>query len=220
MRALSAEFLGSSVLLFVVVGSGIAVERLSADGAVQLLAHGVAVGAGLAAIIAFLGPVSGAHFNPAVTIGFWLTRSFPSHAVAPYVAAQLAGALVGVAAANASFGADALTLSDASRAGSGTATAEFVATFVLVLLIVGLVRRGAIAAVPAAVGGWVAAIVIATVSTGFANPAVTVARTVTDTFTGIAPASAAVFVAAQLAAGVLAAPAATAFYPSREREHA
>lgn len=212
MRSLAAEFLGTGLLLFVIVGSGIAVEGLSTDGAVQLLAHAVAVGAGLAALIAFLGPISGAHFNPAVTFGFWFSGSFPARSVGPYVGAQIAGAVLGVMVANASFGEAVVAVSDTPRGGAGPATAEFVATFVLVLLILGLVRSGRTTAVAPAVGAWVAAIIVATVSTGFANPAVTVARTVTDTYTGIAPASGLAFVAVQLIAGVVAAPVASTIY--------
>ncbi len=216
-RRLLAEFLGTALLLFVIVGSGINAERMSSDGTVTLLAHAVAVGAGLAALIAFLGPVSGAHFNPSVTVGFWLTDAIAIGAAAGYVVMQLAGALVGTVAANLTFDVDAVAVSDTSRSGAGLVGAEFIATFVLVLLILGLVRTGHIAAVAPAVGAWVTAIVLATASTGFANPAVTVARIFTETYTGVAPANAFGFVIAQLTAGIVAAWAAFFFFPEHAR---
>ena len=204
-RELAGEFLGTALLLYVIVGSGIAVERLSTDGAVQLAVHGIAVGAGLGAIIAFLAPVSGAHFNPSVTIGLIMTDDFDRRSGVPYAVAQIAGAITGAIVANATFGEGIVELSETARSGIGQPVAEFVATFVLVLLIVGLVRSGRASMVPAAVGAWVTAIIIATASTGFANPAVTVARMFTDTFTGIEPASAPAFLLAQIAAASFAA---------------
>ena len=215
-RNLAAEFLGTALLLYVIVGSGIAVERLGQDGAGQLLAHAIAVGAGLAALIALLAPVSGAHFNPAVTLGFWLVRAIPGRGALAYVAAQVGGALVGVAVANATFGEGFLAVSETKRGGIGQPAAELIATFVLVLLILGLVRSGRSAFVAPAVGAWVTAIIIATVSTGFANPAVTLARVFTDTYTGITPASASVFLAAQFAGGALAAAVAVFLFPATD----
>jgi glycerol uptake facilitator-like aquaporin len=201
------------MLLYLIVGSGIVVERLSADGAVELAVHAIAVGAGLAAVIAFLAPVSGAHLNPAVTVGLVVSDDFERSPAVPYVVSQLAGAFAGVMLANATFGESVVALSGTARSGLGRPVAEFVATFILVLLIVGLLRTDRTSMIPAAVGAWVAAIVIATVSTGFANPAVTVARMLTDTFAGIQPASAPAFVAMQLVAALVAGATALVLFP-------
>ena len=213
-RELGSEALGTAMLLYLIVGSGIVVERLSADGATQLFVHAAAVGAGLAAVIAFLAPVSGAHLNPAVTVGLVVSDDFDRAPAVPYVLAQLGGAFAGVMLANATFGESVVALSETTRSGLGRPVAEFVATFVLVLLILGLVRTNRTSMVPAAVGAWVAAIVIATVSTGFANPAVTAARMVTDTFSGIQPSSAPAFMAAQLVAAFAAGAVALMLYPT------
>ena len=213
-RLLFAEFLGTALLLFVIVGSGIAVEQLSNDGATRLLTHALAVGAGLAALIALFASVSGAHFNPAVTLGFWLTRSITIGLAAGYFAVQLAGAVAGVMLANATFDEGAITLSDTARDGLGRPVAELIATLVLVLLILGLVRTGRTAAVAPAVGAWIIAVIIATVSTGFANPAVTVARTLTDTYSGIDPGSVPAFLIAQFAGAALAAAVVFLLFPS------
>jgi arsenate reductase len=203
-RGLIGEFLGTALLLYVIVGSGIAAESLSADGAIQLAVHAVAVGAGLAGLIAFLAPVSGAHFNPAVTVGLSLTGDFGRPSVIPYVLAQVAGAVIGVVLANVSFGIAAVAISDTERSGLGLSLSEFIGTFVLVLLIIGLVRSGRTPMIPAAVGAWVAAIIIGTASTGFANPAVTMARMFTDSYTGIAPDSVPAFLIAQFLAALTA----------------
>lgn len=203
-RALAGEFLGTALLLFLIVGSGIAVESLSTDGAVQLLAHGIVVGAGLGALIAFLAPVSGAHFNPAVTIGLFLTKDFDRSSALPYGLAQVSGALSGVVLANVSFGEGATAVSDMDRNGAGMGLSEVVATFVLVLLIIGLVRTARVSMVPAAVGAWVTAIIVGTSSTGFANPAVTLGRVFTDSYTGIAPGSIPTFLLAQVFAAIAA----------------
>lgn len=215
-RELGGEALGTALLLYLIVGSGIAIERLSTDGAVELAVHALAVGVGLGALIAFLMPVSGAHFNPAVTIGLTISDDFDRSSVVPYAAAQVVGAIGGVVIANLTFAEPALELSGTARDGIGRPVAEFLATFVLVLLIVSLVRSGRSVMIPAAVGAWVTAIVIATVSTGFANPAVTVARMLTDTWTGIEPASVPTFLLAQLAAAGVAGATALFMYPVRE----
>ncbi len=214
-RRLTAEFLGTALLLFVIVGSGIATEGLGGDGAGQLLAHALTVGLGLAALIAFLGPVSGAHFNPAVTVGFWRVGGIRRIDGLGYVAVQVVGAVAGVVLANWTFGEEAIVVSSTVRLGGGVLASEFVVTFVLVLLILGLVRSERIGAVAPAVGAWVAAGIFGSASTGFANPAVTLARIGTDTYTGIDPGSAAPFVAVQLIAGVAAAATAVYLFPSR-----
>ncbi len=216
-RRLTAEFLGTALLLVVIVGSGIAVGRLGDDGAGQLFAHAIAVGLGLAALIALLGPVSGAHFNPGVTLGFLRTGGIGRSDAAAYVCAQVLGGVVGVAVANWTFGRPALGVATTARDGGGQVGGEVVATFVLVLLILGLVQLGKLGAVAPAVGGWVAAAIVATASTGFANPAVTVGRMFTDTYTGIAPASVLPFVAAQFAAALVAAFAARVLFPADAR---
>ncbi|HEX6285844.1 MAG TPA: aquaporin [Acidimicrobiia bacterium] len=219
-RKLVAEALGTALLLYVVVGSGIVAQQLVGDPGVGLLAHALAVGLGLGVLVAMLQAVSGAHFNPSVTLAFWRLRAIGRSQAAGFAAAQVAGGIVGVALANWSFGEAPIALSSSERDGAGLLVAEAIATFVLVLVIVALVRTGRSQSVPAAVGAWVAAAIFATSSTGFANPAVTLARAFTDTFTGIAPGSVPAFIAAQLLAGLLAALAALAIYPNRAAEPA
>lgn len=211
-----AEGLGTGLLLFVIVGSGIAAESLGTDRAVQLLAHALVVGLGLAVLIALFQATSGSHFNPSVTLGFWMTRQVTRRTALGYVVAQVLGGIAGVVVANVTFDLPALGVATTAREGLGQMAAEAIATFVLVLAILSLVRTGRAAIVPAAVGAWVAAIVFATSSTGFANPAVTIARTLTDSYTGIAPASVAGFLAAQLLAGLAAARVAPRFDPETE----
>ncbi len=203
-RALLAEALGTALLLAVIVGSGLATAVPGTDPVTGHLAHALAVGLGLGALIALLLPASGAHFNPAVTLSAWRNGSIAGHHVPGYITAQVVGATVGVAVANTTFGHPALTLSAAGRTGPALATSEALATFVLVLVILGLVRTRRTSWIPVAVGAWVACAVVATASTGFANPAVTIARTFAAASTGIAPASAWVFVVAQLAGAALA----------------
>lgn len=214
-RKVAAEALGTGMLLYVIVGSGIAAETLASDPGVQLFAHALAVGLGLGALIATLQTVSGAHFNPSVTLGFWRTKTISRGPALRFVAAQIGGAIAGVFAANLSFEHTMASISSTTRSGVGQVVAEGFATFVLVLVILGLVRTGRSGAVPAAVGAWVAAAVFATSSTGFANPAVTVARVFTDSYAGIAPVSVAPFLVTQLVAGLLAAIVAIVFYPNR-----
>ncbi len=215
-RATIAEALGTGFLLYVIVGSGIAAENLASDPGAQLFTHAIAVGLGLAALIAMFQPVSGSHFNPAVTLAFWRTRSIDGTTAASYAVAQIVGAFLGVVAAHLSFGENLVAISSTDRGGYGPTFSEATATFVLVLLILGLVQTHRTGAVPAAVGAWVACVVFATVSTGFANPAVTIARIFTDTYTGIGPASAPAFLAAQIAAGLAAAVVAPVlFVPSQ-----
>jgi glycerol uptake facilitator-like aquaporin len=215
-RGLIGEGLGTGLLLYIVVGSGIAAESLGSDPGTQLFTHAVVVGLGLAVLIALFQTVSGSHFNPAVTIAFWRTRAIDGGRAARYVAIQLVGALAGVVAAHVTFGLPPLSLAATGRAGWRLALAEGVATFTLVLIIFALVRTGRSTAVPAAVGAWVATVVFATSSTGFANPAVTVARMVTDSYTGIAPTSVTGFLVAQVVAGLLAAALAPALYPAHQ----
>lgn len=199
-RRAVAEFLGTGLLVAIVIGSGIAAERLSPDDVgLQLLENGIATSVGLAVLIAILLPVSGAHFNPAVTlVGAALSgRSARGADVVAYLAAQIAGALAGAALASAMF-AVSPAFSTTERVDAGRLLGELVATAGLVLVILALSRTGRLALVPWAVGGWIAAAYWFTSSTSFANPAVTIGRTITDTFAGISPGSAVWFIAAQL----------------------
>ena len=204
-RPLVAEGLGTALLLFVIVASGIVAETLTPDAAVQLSVHAIVVGAGLAVLIVTLAPVSGAHFNPAVSLAFAMRRRITWVVASAYTVCQILGAVVGVMLANAMFGLPWIELSTKDRSGFTLGVSEFVATFVLVLVIIALLRSDHSSAIPAAVGAWVTVIIFATPSTGFANPAVTLARTLTDTFTGIAPESVPLFLAAEVIAGAAAA---------------
>lgn len=214
--ALVAEGLGTGLLLYVIVGSGIAAEQLGVDPGLQLFTHAIAVGLGLASLIAMFQTVSGSHFNPSVTIGFWRTGGIGGRKALSFVGVQLIGAVLGVALANFTFENDILQISTNARSGLGLTVAEAVATFVLVLAILALVRTGRHSAVPAVIGAWVAAIVFATSSTGFANPAVTIGRIFTDSYTGIAPASVAAFLIAQVVAGFTAAGVANLLFSEPE----
>jgi glycerol uptake facilitator-like aquaporin len=199
-RRLVAEALGTALLLSTVVGSGIMAERLSGgnDG-LALLANTLATGAVLPVLILIFAPVSGAHFNPAVTAVFALRRELPPAVAAAYCVAQVAGAVVGVAVAHAMFDLTLLHPGAKARTGLGQWIAEAMATGGLVLAILG-VRRAAAAAVPFAVGLWITAAYWFTASTSFANPAVTIARSLTATFSGIAPSHAPAFIVVQFAA--------------------
>jgi glycerol uptake facilitator-like aquaporin len=203
-RALAAEGLGSAFLLATVVGSGIMAERLAGgNGALALLGNTIPTGAILVVLILVFGPLSGAHFNPAVTLAFALRGQFPWNAVAPYMAVQIAGAILGAWAAHAMFDLPIWQLATRIRSGGSQWFAEAVATFGLVLTIFGCVARTP-AATPYVVGLYITAAYWFTASTSFANPAVTIARALSDTFAGIAPGSAPAFIAAQLAGALLA----------------
>jgi glycerol uptake facilitator-like aquaporin len=215
VRAIVAEGVGTAMLLATIVGSGIMAERL-ADGsvAIALLANAIATGAGLVALILTFGPVSGAHFNPAVTFADASQHGLPWRRVPAYVTAQLAGAVIGVWIAHAMFSERVFLVSTRERSGMPLMLSEFVATFGLLGVILGCSRRRA-AAVPFAVAAYITAAYWFTSSTSFANPAVTVARSLTDTFTGIRPQDVPGFIASQL----LGAAAATTLFrwliPSR-----
>ena len=203
-RRATAEAVGTALLVAAVVGSGIMGERLAGGNvAVALLANTVATGAALVALILTFGPVSGAHFNPAVTLASASQGGLSARDAAGYLAAQLAGALAGVAAAHLMFGEPLFTASRHARAGAPQLFAEFVATFGLLSVVWGCARLRAGAA-PFAVGAYITAAYWFTSSTSFANPAVTAARSLTDTFSGIRPADAPGFVAAQLAGAAAA----------------
>ena len=214
-RRVAAEFVGTLLLLATIVGSGIMGERLSGgNDALALLANALATGAMLCALILAFGAVSGAHFNPLVTLGEALRRALAWRAVPGYVAAQLAGAFAGVATAHAMFGAPLFSASTHARAGAAQGFSEFVATFGLVLIVRGVAsaRR---AAVPFAVAAYITAAYWFTASTSFANPAVTLARSATDTFSGIRPADTPLFLVAQLVGAAAAAALASWLWPAR-----
>lgn len=213
-RQLTGEGLGSALLLYIIVGSGIAAENLGTDPGTRLLAHAIVVGLGLGALIVLFQNVSGSHFNPSVTLGLWRSGALTGDEAARYVAVQLAGAVVGVLVANLSASRAVVTISHNARDGIGPIVSEGIATFVLVLVVLALGRTGRHNTVPVAVGAWVMAIILATPSTGFANPAATIARAFTDSYTGIAPSSVVGFLAAQLLAGIAAAPVAHVLFPN------
>jgi glycerol uptake facilitator-like aquaporin len=197
-RALAAEFIGTALLLLAVVGSGIMAERLCGGNlGLALLANAVATGGALVALILAFGPVSGAHFNPAVTLADAWRGGLPWRAVPGYASAQVAGAVAGTALADGMFGLPLFFASHHARAGAPILVSEFVATFGLLVTIWGCVRSRP-AATPFAVAAYIVGAYWFTPSTSFANPAVTVARSLTDTFAGIRPADAPVFIAAQL----------------------
>lgn len=216
-QRLAAEALGSALLLAIVVGSGIMGQRLSGgNDAIALLGNTLATGAGLVVLITVLGPVSGAHFNPAVTAAFALRRQIGPGLAALYLLAQTAGAVLGVFTAHAMFAEPILQVSAKLRAGPAQVFSEGVATFGLILTILGSLRWRP-DATPVAVGLYITAAYWFTASTSFANPAVTLARSLTDTFAGIAPASVPGFWLGQ-AAGVLAAlPVARLLFPGERR---
>jgi glycerol uptake facilitator-like aquaporin len=200
----AAEALGTALLLATVVGSGIMAQKLAGgNGALALLCNTLPTGAILTVLILTFGPVSGAHFNPVVSIAFALDRTLPWREAAVYIACQITGGIVGVWIAHLMFDLPLWQLSTTIRTGTGQWLAESVATFGLVLTILGCVERTP-ASVPSAVGLYITAAYWFTASTSFANPAVTVARSLSDTFAGIAPAGVAAFVAAQCV-GMLAA---------------
>jgi glycerol uptake facilitator-like aquaporin len=202
-RAAVAEGLGTAFLLAVIVGSGIMGERLAAgNAALALLANSLATGFGLAALILAFASLSGAHFNPLVTLLAASRREISWRIVPAYVTAQIAGALLGVAAAHAMFGEPLVALSTKVRASPALWWSEGVATFGLLFVIARCARSGT-ATVAAAVAAYIAAAYWFTASTSFANPAVTIARTLTDTFSGIRPADALPFILAQVVGGAV-----------------
>jgi glycerol uptake facilitator-like aquaporin len=202
-RRVVAEFLGSGLLVTVVVGSGIMATTLSSDVGLQLLANSTATALGLAVLILVFGPVSGAHLNPVVSIADWWLGRRSGHGLHPrqlaaYVPAQVIGAIGGAILANVMFGLSAASWSRHERGNSGLWLGEIVATSGLLLLIFALARTGRAATAPGAIGAYIGAAYWFTSSTSFANPAVTLGRAFTDTFAGIAPVSVPGFVVAQL----------------------
>src|SRR5437762_5534942 len=198
VKRLVAELSGTAMLLAAVIGSGIMGERLSSGNvAVALLANTLATGAALVALILTFGPISGAHFNPAVTLADAFQGGLRWRDVPPYVVAQIAGAFAGVAAAHLMFGEPIFFASRHARAGGAQVFSEFVASFGLLVVIWGCSRLNA-SNVAFAVAAYITAAYWFTASTSFANPAVTLARSASDTFAGIRPADAPAFIAAQL----------------------
>lgn len=202
-KKIAAELVGTLFLLAGVVGSGVMADNLADNDAVALIGNTLATGAILAVLITVFAPISGAHFNPAVTLAFLLRREITARLGAVYVAAQLVGGLAGVALAHLMFELDVLQFSGKERSGSGQWLAEGVAAFGLLATILGTLKARP-NAVAAMVGLYISAGYWFTASTSFANPAVTVARAFTDTFSGIALADAPAFIVAQLAGALLA----------------
>lgn len=211
---LVAEGIGSALLLATIVGSGIMASKLSGGNtALALLCNALPTGAMLIVLVLVFGPISGAHFNPAVTLALALARRFPWRGCVPYLAAQLIGAVIGVWAAHLMFELPVLQLSATARTGSGQWLAEAIATFGLVLTIFGCISR-APGSVAVAVGLYIVAAFWFTASTSFANPVVTFARTLSNTFTGIRPDDIAAFIAAQLLGAAVAVVAAALLWPT------
>ena len=203
-RKLAAEFIGTAFLLATVVGSGIMGDRLSGGSVgLALLANSLATGAILVVLITMLGPVSGAHFNPAVTFAFWLRGEIRSNAAVAFVAVQVTAGIAGVWAAHLMFAEPLLQLSQTVRTGPPQWFAEFIAAFGLVFVILATLRARS-EAVAMAVGLYITAAYWFTASTSFANPAVTVARGLTDTFAGIRPIDVPLFIVMQLIGAALA----------------
>jgi glycerol uptake facilitator-like aquaporin len=212
---LAAEAIGSFFLFAAVIGSGIMAEGLAGGNiAIALLANTLATGAILFVLIAMLGPVSGAHFNPAVTLAMAARKGLPWRDAAPYILAQLAGGTLGAFAAHLMFDLPILQLSEKVRAGPGQWTGELVATFGLILTILGTLRHRP-ALVPASVALYISAAYWFTSSTSFANPAITIVRSWSNSFAGIAPAHVPAFVTAQLLGAALAALAAPMLFEER-----
>jgi glycerol uptake facilitator-like aquaporin len=214
-RQALAEFLGSAGLVTVVIGSGIAAQRLSPDDVgLQLLENALATGAGLVALILAFGPVSGGHFNPVITLADRFFGGVSNRQVATYLPAQVLGGVLGAIAANLMFDLPAITVSTKDRSGGGLCLSEGLATFGLVVLVFALVRAGRAALAPFAVGAYITAAYWWSSSTSFANPMIDLARTLSDTFAGIAPASVPMFLLAQLAGGAAAIAAVAVLYPT------
>jgi arsenate reductase len=202
-RRLAAELLGSAFLAAIVIGSGIAAQRLSpGDTGLQLLENSAATAAGLFAIILMFGPVSGAHFNPVVSFADAALGGLPWRDAIAYLPAQVAGCATGAITANLMFAQAAVSVSGKHRASGAHALSEVIATAGLVLVIFALARSGRAHTAPAAVGAYIGAAYWFTASTSFANPAITIGRMLSNTFAGIAPSSAPVFIAAQAGGGV------------------
>ncbi len=213
-QRLLAELLGSAFLAAVVIGSGIAAQRLSpGETGLELLENAAATAAGLFAIILMFGPVSGAHFNPVVSFADAAFGGLRWREAAAYLPAQAAGCIAGAAAANLMFSVPVVSISTKHRATPAHFLSEVIATAGLILVIFALARSGRSRSAPAAVGAYIGAAYFFTSSTSFANPAITIGRMFSDTFAGIAPSSAPAFIAAQIAGAALAVAVVRALYP-------
>ena len=212
-RRLAAEALGTGLLIVAVVGSGIMASRLSTDVGLQLLENAFATAGALVGLILMFGAVSGAHFNPVVTLLDRLLGTITTRDAAGYIGAQVVGGCIGAMVANAMFELPLVELSTKERSSPALWLSEVLATVTLLLVIQGCVRTGRAAVVPFAVAAWIGGAYWFTSSTSFANPAVTVARTLSDSFAGIAPASAPMFVVMQLIGLAIAFGLVRFFYP-------
>ena len=214
-RRLAAEFLGTTLLAAVVVGSGIAAQQLSpGQTGLQLFENAAATAAGLFAIILMLGPISGAHLNPVISFVDAAFGGIRWRHAAAYLPAQVAGCVAGAILANVMFGKAAVSISTKHRASTAHSVSEVVATLGLVVLIFALARTGRGRSAPAAVGAYIGAAYFFTSSTAFANPAIAVGRMFSDTFAGIAPGSVPSFVVAEIVGGVLAVVVVRVLYPT------
>lgn len=217
-RRIVAEGLGTALLLAVVVGSGIMAERLAGGNvAIALLANAIATGAGLVALILMFGTISGAHFNPVVTLSEAWQKNLPVAEVIPYIVVQVVGAFAGVAAAHLMFDAPVFFASTHARTGAAQWWSEFVASFGLIAVIIAC-SRSRPSVTPFAVAAYITAAYWFTSSTSFANPAVTLARSATNTFAGIRPADAFGFILAQLLGAAAATPLFCWLYPAAHRD--
>jgi arsenate reductase len=213
-RRASAEAVGTALLVAVVVGSGIAAQRMSPnDAGLQLLENALATGAGLVALILAFGSVSGAHFNPVVTLADRILGGTTTRDGCVYAIAQVTGACIGCIVANVMFSLAAINVSTHTRSSGALWFSELIATFGLLIVIFGVVRSARASLAPFAVGAYITAAYWFTSSTSFANPAVTIGRMLSDTFAGIAPSSVPMFVVMQLAGGLVAVAAARFWYP-------
>ena len=203
LRASFGELFGTATLLLVVIGSGIMATNISSDVGVQLTINSAATGLMLYILITMLGPVSGAHFNPVVTAIQLYKKAISASLAASYLVAQMVGAVIGVALANFIFNLPIIEISQKNRTGAELFVSEILATAGLVFIIFTAITQKAEAKIPILVGAYISAAYFFTSSTSFANPVVTVARTLSDTFAGIAPASVLPFIAAQILGAVL-----------------
>lgn len=218
LRRLVAEILGSALLCTVVIGSGIAASRLSPnDTGLQLLENAAATGLGLFVLILVFLPVSGAHFNPVVSLVDGILGHRPWRELAAYIPAQILGCSAGAMLANLMFDLPAVSISTKERLTGGTFLAEIVATAGLILVIFALVRLDRVGMIPAAVGAYIGAAYFFTSSTSFANPAITIGRMLSDTFAGIAPGSAPAFILAQFIGAAIGLVLVSQLFPSKSR---
>jgi len=203
LRRIVAELIGTATLLLVVIGSGVMATNLSQDVGVQLTINSAATGLILYILITLLGPISGAHFNPVVTLIQFFKKNITASLTAAYLVAQISGAVIGVALANFIFNLPIIEISQKDRTGTDLFVSEILATTGLVFIIFTAIAQKSEAKIPVLVGAYISAAYFFTSSTSFANPAVTLARTLSDSFAGIAPASVLPFIAAQVIGAIV-----------------